>query len=128
MRIDREKSQILQKVTDEVFKNITGLDIKVSKGQTASIKIIFTKISEGLGIRNEDYFDDVASAYKSYLEWRAPLWWQWKGATVESFIPVMNNANNIAIYTAKLKTPVKPIERKTTDNLAGKKTSDQWEY
>ena len=127
MRIDREKSQLLQKATDEVFKKVTGLDLKVSKGQTANIKIIFTKISEALGIRNEDFFNDVLDAYKGYLEWRAPNWWQWKDATVESFIPVMNNGNNIAIYAAKVKSPVQQVERPKAGNNAGKKTAEDWD-
>lgn len=130
MKIDRSQSKILQDITNKVFKEITGIDgADVAKGRTKDIKIIFTRVSEDLGIRNESMFADVAAVYEKYLVWRARNWWTWDGATASNFIGTMNNKDNVAVFIAKYLNPVaKKPEAVKKDRMAGKQTEDTWDF
>jgi hypothetical protein len=121
MNLTPENRKIVYDTFIIVYEAASGSKLKWRQGEKGRVKMMFTLVSEAMGIRDEEKFTKVVKMFANYMISAADKWITWDKRDRGNYIGFLLNKENINIF-------VKGESKLGGKKIVGVKEKNDWEF
>lgn len=123
MRLKGSNLKSVYSVISKTYEDKVGTPLKFKSGEKGRAKNIFTYVSEAMGIRDDERFEEVLDMFIKYVEAKTKEWLGWRARSRRNWFGFLENSEEIEVFVAgKLSTPSQPDK-----NIAGTGGAEEWD-
>jgi hypothetical protein len=123
MKLVGDNRKLVYAWFSHIYEQAVGSSFDFQSGEKERVRKIFTYISEAMGIRDTERFDEVKECYKEYLEQKTDEWLEWDKCSRNNYIGFLLKPEEISIFVTSYQ---KKDENQV--GIAGTESQDEWGY
>lgn len=126
MRPDRKQVSTLYKGTVSYFEELTSSKWSWNSGEKPRILQGYIIFCEAAGVRDKDRIPEMMDLFLKIMEKRSKKWIQWSEASRVNYLGFLLRREDLKVEGSKMNTDNKADAKDL--EIAGTKTSDEWEF
>lgn len=127
MRLVGEKRQKVYTTFEDVYFDVTDCSFSWKQGEKSKVIDIFTCVSETLGIRDVEKYEEVKEVFRDYLKDQIQDWFDWDKGSRENLIGFVKKKENIELFVKRQEFE-EAQEKAESKDIAGTDTNDEWDW